>query len=383
MSRTIASTLNHQWDPYEKLEVQRNRQCVGMAPSQRRECHNIVNRNDLNAFHRLMNGLSSQRLDIAILLPQLQVLASLGLCKRHRHTQVDDVVEGWTRNISNAIITAELRAAMQHSRSYTRSNTASFASTESVHDPAADIATSSTSRFSAGSSSAAEADIESTLRCLEANREQERVLMLRLANLQSPRTPRMEPIRTASHASTTSVPSLDLSNGTSTNSSPPLRRHASTSSSPSGATRSTTLQSNPISSASGSSPSQRHRRQPVAFTIPPSEALGHGSHIMPPQQRSTDSTSPSTVSTSTAQSPSPPSRPSCTTVHVRRLPVSDDCPICYDSMQGQIALDWCKGGCGQSVHKECMDVWRAICVANGTEISCTMCRTKWTEGCRC
>lgn len=116
MSRTVASTLHHQWNPFEILEVQQNGQCVGMAHSKRRKCYNTVNRSDVYASYRLLTELSSQPLNTAVLLPQLRVLASLGLCKQvHRWTQIDEVVEDWTRKINDAVVTAELRAAMQNS----------------------------------------------------------------------------------------------------------------------------------------------------------------------------------------------------------------------------------------------------------------------------
>jgi hypothetical protein len=406
MSRMSLPTLDHQWDPHQVLDIQRDRRCVGWAHSKGRKCSHTVNRADMDACYELLAEMSSKPLDANELQPCLWQLASYGLCNQvHRNVQNNAMVDTWTRMIRTAVWRAETRVVPPYSRIDTRSTTASFANTATVHIPAIQSPSSLSPIVSADPSPTARADLDSTLRCLET-------LILRLADLRVPGAPHLDAVSLGTHSPAASVSSLHLSDTSSVAASRTTRSQSSTTSHGSALENFVSPQSGLNSSSLDSSPLQNHRRQPHTFTDSSSEArstisrtptgsslpptssalpdvtpvasgLDRTSHATNPQQRPADSTSLSTASTSRGHSPSPPSRPNCTTVHVRRLPVSDDCPICYDSMQGQIALDWCKGGCGQSVHKECMDVWRTNCVANGTEISCTMCRAKWTEGCGC
>lgn len=74
----------------------------------------------------------------------------------------------------------------------------------------------------------------------------------------------------------------------------------------------------------------------------------------------------------------------CDVVHVARKGMEVSCPVCREEMKGSgEGTSWCKDGCGQSVHKECMDTWKVYCVTNGKVVSCTMCRAAWTSECEC
>ena len=74
----------------------------------------------------------------------------------------------------------------------------------------------------------------------------------------------------------------------------------------------------------------------------------------------------------------------CDAVHVARKFIEVSCPVCKEDMkESGEGTSWCKDGCGQSVHKDCMDTWKAYCVTNGKVVSCTMCRAAWTSECEC
>lgn len=77
----------------------------------------------------------------------------------------------------------------------------------------------------------------------------------------------------------------------------------------------------------------------------------------------------------------------CTRAHVRRLPLDEECAICYDDVPlsrcESSTLVWCKSGCGRSVHRECFEAWETSCAQESRAATCTHCRTRWEDGCAC
>ena len=60
-----------------------------------------------------------------------------------------------------------------------------------------------------------------------------------------------------------------------------------------------------------------------------------------------------------------------------RKPIEAECPICYvefDAEKDQIV--YCKTGCGNNVHKDCMQKWSA---AKAGKTTCPYCRAQWDE----
>ena len=64
----------------------------------------------------------------------------------------------------------------------------------------------------------------------------------------------------------------------------------------------------------------------------------------------------------------------------KELSDDDSCPICMESLLncGQ-ALDWCRGGCGNSLHEECLRVWAQHKRSTGEDNTCPLCRCKWRD----
>lgn len=346
----------------------------------------------MDTFYGLLDQLSSRPLDATRLQPRLHELASVGLCKQvHRRTQIDDMVDKWIKKIRIAarrVELEELEMESYYSGTDTRSSTASFRTPATTRRT-----TSTTSTHTMRTSSTAQDEIDSTLRCLEAAREQERVLMRRLASLQTPDRPRTQRTiqdRTAS-APSSSDTSSDISSRT-------PRSQISTSS-----RRSTSSQSPLHSSSSDSFSPPHHRRasrvpplSPGPCTTPPH----HSRHL--PHPSPSNQTSPTTAMSSSPSSPDEPLTPlqqsiellwldfpasqishgalpdselvglvasspllntdslhgtplttsaeptsqrmrpgsvssRCARTHVRRRPIADECPICYEAM-GEEAL---------------------------------------------
>jgi hypothetical protein len=59
-----------------------------------------------------------------------------------------------------------------------------------------------------------------------------------------------------------------------------------------------------------------------------------------------------------------------------RKPIEGECPICYDELDDKEAIVYCKLSCGNNVHKQCMQNWRAVSKGKAT---CPYCRAKWEE----
>lgn len=62
-----------------------------------------------------------------------------------------------------------------------------------------------------------------------------------------------------------------------------------------------------------------------------------------------------------------------------RKPVEGECPICYEELEEGEAIVYCRAGCGQNMHKACMEMWAATKRAQGrmAEVTCPYCREPW------
>eukprot|EP01063_Lacrimia_lanifica_P020654 TRINITY_DN27957_c0_g1_i1.p1 TRINITY_DN27957_c0_g1~~TRINITY_DN27957_c0_g1_i1.p1 ORF type:complete len:639 (+),score=175.28 TRINITY_DN27957_c0_g1_i1:132-2048(+) len=62
---------------------------------------------------------------------------------------------------------------------------------------------------------------------------------------------------------------------------------------------------------------------------------------------------------------------------VKRKPIEpgDECPICYEEMEGECDTVWCRKGCGNNIHTKCMKEWAQHHGPGAT--TCPYCRTEW------
>lgn len=61
------------------------------------------------------------------------------------------------------------------------------------------------------------------------------------------------------------------------------------------------------------------------------------------------------------------------------LEPDETCCVCYEVMDSQQNLTFCKVGCGKNIHTECMERWVRHKIQNHQSISCPLCRTRWGE----
>ncbi|CAG8753882.1 18138_t:CDS:2, partial [Dentiscutata erythropus] len=71
------------------------------------------------------------------------------------------------------------------------------------------------------------------------------------------------------------------------------------------------------------------------------------------------------------------------TDNVKRRPIDGDCPICYEPLKPEEVdtIVWCRGGCGNNIHKDCFTQWkntRNIGIGYG-RVTCVFCRKDWKE----
>lgn len=59
----------------------------------------------------------------------------------------------------------------------------------------------------------------------------------------------------------------------------------------------------------------------------------------------------------------------------RRPLDTSDCPICFEEFEQDkiVTIDFCKV-CGNNVHQDCFNMWKA---SKGSNVSCVYCRAKW------
>ncbi|KAJ8118689.1 hypothetical protein OPT61_g388 [Boeremia exigua] len=417
---TSVLTLDHHWNPWQVLDLIDDSRCVGWAPSKNRKCRHIVNGGDVSTFRRILEEMSSQALDPAALQPDLRELALTGLCRQvHRRSQVETMIDQWTDKINKFLRMTVLQTVPQQRRSYTSSSTISSATVQSSY-PAL-IRSGATSSTISSSTTPAHSEAESLRRSISAMQETIETALRRLERIETPQAPLIEPSRPLGRVETIDISSAHLSTQSSRTLSAASSGSRSTRASirsPSPTRSTSSLQSVASTSSSGSSPppsppaqsAPRSQPTPVrsmntssperdeniteanrnAILVQRMESvwqdlLGSGTlqdaairYIathMPPPISSEPTISPVTTLTT----------PLCTRTHVRRLPVAEDCPICYETMADRAALVWCRNGCGQSVHRECMDIWVLSCGDSGSQKRCTMCRTAWNseDDCEC
>lgn len=83
--------------------------------------------------------------------------------------------------------------------------------------------------------------------------------------------------------------------------------------------------------------------------------------------------------------------PDTFTTHVPRREPDLECPICKEAFENGSEMTWCKGGCGRSMHAECVELWRESRMEEwfaeddmeqDLVFTCALCRTEWVD-CEC
>jgi hypothetical protein len=106
--RPAISTMTAQWDPYDILKINPQRQqCYGKSSG----CGNLISKKDREKAPRLINSISLLSPQSAAMPQKLVQLASLILCKGvhtqgKAHSQVDEVTAIWQEDIDQSIADA-------------------------------------------------------------------------------------------------------------------------------------------------------------------------------------------------------------------------------------------------------------------------------------
>jgi hypothetical protein len=70
---------------------------------------------------------------------------------------------------------------------------------------------------------------------------------------------------------------------------------------------------------------------------------------------------------------------------VKQQPITadDDCPICFESMEGEKNdannILFCSTSCGNNMHTTCFNKWRRAKVLTGESVTCPFCRIEWEK----
>ena len=64
-------------------------------------------------------------------------------------------------------------------------------------------------------------------------------------------------------------------------------------------------------------------------------------------------------------------------VEQRAIEPGENCCVCYDVMNEDENLVFCKFSCGRNLHTECMERWVKHKQSSGQDVSCPFCRTSW------
>ena len=96
--------LVQQWDPYDVLDVDKTRhRCYGWAPSQKRQCNNLVAMANIEKAQRLLTKISQYNPSSDEIAIRLSQIAHCLLCRRNHQDQATSVVRKWREKIVDFI----------------------------------------------------------------------------------------------------------------------------------------------------------------------------------------------------------------------------------------------------------------------------------------
>lgn len=417
------STMPQPWNPAEVLQIENDKRCVGFAPSKGRKCQNPINQGNFARCVAILAEMSRMEPNVHVLKLLLERLAEHALCVRYHRDQADAMVKKWSAKIREAAVaTEEEQNELEEEEedevtysysSYTLSMTTavrlSHLSTRNhvddipLHNPYTD-----------------QRERQQTPQRLSSAPNARRST----SNIPVP-TPRLP---TSSRFTTTTynttpdrvhIPTPPSSTRSASdrppqthitippNSPRPLQHEHTHRSSHN------TNRASPPTTSTSTPP--RHcqithvRRLPIEAECPvcydsistSSDELvwcrsGCGQTVHAACFQTWRSTNPSQAATCMiCRSPWAEAcdcSEGCTATHAQKKSIAEDCACCLEDLRSvpnrrgewtKPELVWCKSGCGKSVHKSCMEVWRETCVGRNVGMTCMRCRAAWVEGCEC
>ncbi len=375
------------WNARETLKLCSDGLCVGYAPSKRRKCTVPVNARDVSSFNYLIRVLEAQEPDAEELESELQELAQLGLCVRwHRKSQVYEQVAKWSRMITDVYPPVYEETEDEDSEEYDSDDYGSEAYDSEDNDVEGDDSGNEYSEEEDedentedenedGEDDDEDDDEDENTAGVDAELERLRETTRHLLEMMNQL---VQNNSTISRVSTSDISSLHLSRAPSTlsdnSSNWSTRRAVDAEPRTSSASRTASLSTESVPSS------------PLPAVTP--AMVANLTSFM--QSRSSPVSTSTSTSSPSSTAPSPPQRrsPPCPRTHVRRLPLDEQCSICFDgeplSSLPASSLTWCRSSCGRSVHRDCFTTWRTQCLADERDVRCAFCRTPWpSEDCDC
>ncbi|EUC39517.1 hypothetical protein COCMIDRAFT_111359 [Bipolaris oryzae ATCC 44560] len=387
-----------QWCPKDVLDLCGDDRCVGYAPSKGRKCHARIAYWSRSTMESIMDDMSQQPPDPTILRPQLEHLASYGLCVRYHQRQIDSMVRKWSSKIYAAFPTGRAPVSNLWPSNMTASSISSTTppQLENLRDM-----------------------IQETMRCTNelleiVSNNHPPVQTISMAStsvseISSPAPSRRSSIPSDSSEDTAISSTSDSAESTRQTTTPPI----STSPIPRTATPSS------VDDTTELLPSSRPSPQPQPCTRPHARLILLSDPCPICHEGGPLSSSPATDLVWCKSSCGRPVHKSCfeawrtqrendgedpTCVicradwddecdcqgchHVPRRSGDTACAICLDGLDATSEAEeggtvWCKDGCGKSVHKTCFEVWQGHCADAGRDATCVMCRAAWNTDCSC
>ncbi|KAF2844625.1 hypothetical protein T440DRAFT_376001, partial [Plenodomus tracheiphilus IPT5] len=347
------------WVPETTLRLENDHRCCGYAPSKRRKCRMPIGYDSVRRYTTVLDELSHQQPDAKQLEPLLERLAQYGLCARFHQYQLDDMVRTWSRRISAAYPPQTFRSQGPGEVIHGALISATTPMLPSPPVTPTRLNSPTTTPSSITIYPPERPDVEALQETIRPMQEllgatQQRLSLLEDTHSSIGSASDPPPVANSENSTRQSsiTPSLPPSSRTVTRSPLPLSAH-----------RSTTLATTPVPPSSTQSVTTSPIDTVTSVTVP-----------------LTSEVAPSATVESTPPQP-------CTRTHAHRLPIDEECSICYEadhlSTCEPSELVWCRSTCGRSVHKSCFDAWRTQCEKDGRELTCTMCRADWSADCGC
>ncbi|KAF1938350.1 hypothetical protein EJ02DRAFT_457919 [Clathrospora elynae] len=421
MSSFITNHTPPSWEPKAVLELCNDGRCIGYAPSRGRKCQMPIRYENLKRVNSLVTDLCGQYPDAELLRPTLYQIAERGLCVRFHRYQIDEIVEKWTMRIRAAFPEAFPPSSIgtqdagptvgDQSGEDFSSSRQSMSSSESLSQ------SSRSSTMYSSPSLPAQSEVETLQETIAAMQEVLQTAQRRL-DLLSYTPPSADTSPSISRVSTSEISSLNLSRSSTVASSGVSRDIIA------GTTSATTVRedasSAAVSTASTASqvvipappPSSRRCTRTHARRLPLNEecSICHEGDLLLECDASALVWCRSSCGRTVHKSCFDDWRAQCLIEgrslrcavcrgawdevcecdgcmirHVRRREVEGECGVCLEGMLGEYGgeLDWCKHGCGKSVHQKCLDTWTAECLTSGRAATCVTCRASWSDAGEC
>lgn len=322
------------WNAHELFELynptHQSFSCKGWAPSRGRRCHNPpASRVTVN---NILHRLSMREPDETEMYDDLLEAAELSCCRAYHQGQADKIAMTWSGLVRD----------MKRTRLAERREEARMAEVRWVEAASEAVSTSSGhSRGRRAIRAPAPAMIDTEYDSREMSPARSTLSLSSSASLES--------FSSAMSSLPILTPSSPRGSIGSTPSSPSTSSHASVSTGSSGIRTSSSTRSSGSGRTASSIPSTSFSI-PTTLTATTTSSLDSMTFALSTVLEQVHALQAELERLRTTR---------CSTAHVIRRSLTEDCAICYERLSDTAFGDlvWCKSQCGRSVHKECWEHW--------------------------